>query len=249
MIALLSEPQEVLLSGSAQFGYFLSGIVYFLLPAAAFLMLKKYGAAKIYPVIVGAIVYFLAVRFSDLIAHFAGFTQSVGNKVVIAAELVCFLEEAGRFLAIKYPLTDIRKTSAAFCYGIGHGGLECLIRGVQSFRIVQAGALRDVPVQSLPISLLTCVHSAVIFGVQIALSLLIFYKMHKDCNEKRGLIFAILLHIFVNGAGWLASFSGSLLLRNAVGIVTGCIAIAVVCRLIDFRSCMDEILYPEIAEP
>ena len=88
MIALLSEPQEVLLSGSAQFGYFLSGIVYFLLPAAAFLMLKKYGAAKIYPVIVGAIVYFLAVRFSDLIAHFAGFTQSVGNKVVIALRIL-----------------------------------------------------------------------------------------------------------------------------------------------------------------
>ena len=254
----MSGTSETLFSGGALLGYFLSGTVYLLLPAAVFLWMRRYGAARIYPVIVGVTAYYLSVRFSDIFAHMIGFSQPAGNQAVIAAEMVCILEEAARWLAMRWQITDIRTTRAAVCYGIGHGGLECWIRGVQKFQIFHAGQQVNAGAESafsaarlaafadhpLWLSLLDCLESAVIFGVQIALSLLIFRKMTETHYEKRWLLCAILLHYLMNGSGWLASLSGDAALCSFVGIVCGGIVIWIVCRLIRIAECMDEIRWP-----
>ena len=78
------------------------------------------------------------------------------------------------------------------------------------------------------------------FGVQIALSLLIFKKIH---YEKRWLLLAILLHLFVNFAVWLASLTEDPLFTDFIGIIAGGAVIAIVFRIIGIRNCINEIKY------
>ena len=75
-------------------------------------------------------------------------------------------------------------------------------------------------------------------GVQIALSLLIFKKIH---YEKRWLLLAILLHLFVNFAVWLASLTEDPLFTDFIGIIAGGAVIAIVFRIIGLHNCMNEI--------
>ncbi len=258
--------QTITFSGGCLAGYLLSGIVYILLPAAAFLLMKKYSRARIFPVITGMTVYFLSTRLADLAAHIAGSSLSYANRAVIAAELVCFTEEAGRWLAMRYPVTDIKDTSSAVCLGIGHAGLECWIRGIQKFRIYQYGLdinrkgtesfvsgkaasvteqLRSFAERPLGISILDSVESISVFGVHIALSLLIFKKLKSCGSEKRWLILAVFLHYTVNFSGWLTSLTGNMLISDIIGISCQAGVIAVVFRFISIRECADEIRYPE----
>ena len=58
--------------------------------------MKKFSRAKFYPVIVGAIVYFLAIALASLVAGLFGFALSYAERAVAAAEVVCFTEEADK---------------------------------------------------------------------------------------------------------------------------------------------------------
>lgn len=267
--SLLSGGPEIVFSSSTLAGYFLCGTVYLLLPLIAFLGLKKYHAARKYPVITGMIAYFLAVRFSEILAHMIGFSQSYAAQAVIAAELVCTAEEAARWLAMRYPVTDIRKTNAALCYGIGHGGLECWTRGIQKLQIFRSGLqlnnegigsfiaeqnaeqtaviarnLQDLADHPLFLSMFDVLNSITTFSVQIALSLLIFRKMTETNYQMRWLFLAVILHFFLNGSVWLASFSGAPYLISAVGIMSDVIVILVIFRIIDGWKCLDALRYP-----
>ncbi|MBQ5337968.1 MAG: YhfC family intramembrane metalloprotease [Oscillospiraceae bacterium] len=265
----LSGAQEVFFTGHTLSGYCISGIIYLLLPVIAFGLMKKYNAAKFYPVIVGIIVYFLAVQFSNLSAHLIGFSQSVGNKTVLAAEMVCYFEEAGRWLAMRYPVTDIRKNNAAICYGIGHGGLECWIRGFQKLGIFRDGKqlnaegissflagktdkaaehmTRQMQLYAdhpLSLSILETLHSITSFGFHIALSLLIFRKMQETNYQKRWLLLAILLHICMNLTGWITSFSENPYLSDFAGLLCGTAIIVFVCKIVKINNVINEIKYP-----
>ena len=91
---------------------------------------------------------------------------------------------------------------------------------------------------SLFLSIIDSLGSAVTFVVQIALSLLVFKKIH---YEKRWLLLAILLHLFVNFAVWLASLTDDPLFTDLIGIIAGCAVIAIVFRIISVRNCINEI--------
>ena len=265
----LTDLPDIRFSDSTMLGYGIAGVIYLLIPVIAFLLMKKYGAARIWPVIVGAVLYFLSVTFSNLLAHLLGFPRSFAEKTVIAAELVCFLEETARWLAVRYPLTDILNMRSAVCYGIGHGGLECWIRGMQKFQIMQYGqqlnsegirsflserqaenigaAVKQMQAyagQTFFLSLLGDAGGIVTFGVQIALTLLIFRKMQETGGELRWLALAILLHDGLNAAVLAASLAENALFTALTGIVCGCAVIGIVYRLIDGRSCIDSIRYP-----
>ncbi len=247
-------------------GFFITGAVYFLLPAAAFFFLKKYKAAQIYPVIVGAVFYFLSTRISDILSYIFGFSMSFANKSVIAAELVCIFEETARWLAMKYPVTNIHSTRSAVCYGIGHAGLECWIRGFQSFQIFAYGQrlnnsgiesfvsgmndekasavteqLKAFADHSLFLSFFDLLILLTGFGFHIALSVLIFKKI--NC-EKRWLFLAILLHYCLNCSAWLASLSGSPIFSSITSITVGIVIIFIAAKIINLKECIDEILYP-----
>ena len=267
------EGTAVLLSGGTLAGYALSGIVSLLLPAAAFLWLRYYRAARIYPVIAGIIVYFVAVQMSNLFGNIIGFSASFAQRTVLAAELVCYFEECGRWLAMRWPVTDIRDTRSAICYGIGHAGLECWIRGAQQLHIchlgqqVNRGGIEQffgsrTPEQidlftqqmqiyadhSLFLSLLTVLNSLTNFGFHIAVSLLICRKIQETNGQKRWLLCAVLLHTALNGSVWLASFSGSEILKLCIGILCGICVIIFVNRMIGISDCFDEIRYRMVPE-
>lgn len=264
---------EISFSEGTLFGFFFSGVVYLALPTAAFLFLVRYRASRIYPVITGAVVYYISTTLCDLAANLLGFSMSYGNRVVIATELVCVFEEGGRWLAMRYPITDIKNTRSAVCYGIGHGGLECFIRGFQKFKLFGYGRqinsrgldnfitgkseeqvlaiekqLRIYADHPFYVSLLDSLHSVTTFSVQIALSLLIYKKISETDNELRWVLTAVGLHYGLNGAGWLASFAGSDVFTNIVGIICGAAVTVFVFRQIGLRNCVYAIKHPEYDE-
>ncbi len=216
----------------------LNGIVYMLLPVLAFLWLRRYRAARVYPAVTGAVIYFVTTRLSDLLAHLVGFSADYGTKAAIASEIVCVFEEAGRYLAMRYPVTDIRKPNAAVCYGIGHGGLECWIRGVQTLSLIGSAE------KAAPLALLDAAESTVLFCVQIAFSLLIFRRIQAGFPAWRAMLPAVLLHYAVNGSGWLISFTGNAYLSAVTGIAAGLAVIFAADRIADLRESLREILYP-----
>ena len=255
-------------SGSTTLGYFILGAFYILLPVTAWLVLKKAGTASVWPVAVGAVVYFLTTRLSDLSACVIGASGDLAYKAAVSAELVCVFEEVGRYLAMRYPVANIKTMNSAVCYGIGHAGLECWIRGFGSLKIMSYGSrsldsftagktpekaaqiterLAELADHPLYMSLLDCICALSVFGVHIALSLLIFTKI-KDTGLLRWLLAAIGLHYFVNCSGWLASFAEIPLVRDLVGIGSGMIVIAVVCRIIGIKDRIGQIRYPESRE-
>ena len=266
---VISEAEEILFSPLTISGYYLSGIVYLLLPVAAFLVMRRYGAARLYPVIIGVIVYFLSTRLCDISVMLFFASAPYAQKAAAALELVGLFEEPARWLAMKYPITDIRKPSAAICYGIGHGGLECWIRSVQKFQVAGYGQklsregisafilgkpaekaaeiterLRGFADNNFLMSLLDSVHSAAAFGVHIALSLLIFRKVITGDMQKRWLVLAIVLHTGLNELAGISQILGETLTSDIVGIICCAFIIAIVYKKADGREVINDIVYP-----
>jgi len=97
------------------------------------------GAVKWLPVIAGVIMYFISTRLCDLTVWITLFSAPFAVKQAAAVELICIFEETGRWLAMKYPLFNIRSSRSAVCYGIGHAGLECWMRGISTFGLIGTG--------------------------------------------------------------------------------------------------------------
>ena len=210
--------QEIAVNSTAQLGWCLTGIVYLLLPAAAYYILHRYGAARVLPVIAGAVMYFISTRLADLTVRIALGSASFAVMSAASAELAPFAEEPARLLAMRYPLTGINTAGAALSYGIGHGGLECLFRAVDSFRSIgiadklssgdsfkMTDSLRLIAEYSLPVSITAVMSLVMSFGLHLALTLLIYRKLH-DEKPVKWLFIAIGIHYANNTLGWLVSF-------------------------------------------
>ncbi len=261
--------KEIAFSGSTFLGYSIAAIVSVLLPAAAYLLMRKYRAARLYSVIVGIITYFLAVKFCDFCVLILFSSASPALQTALAVIFVGFFEETGRWLAMKYPLTDIRKDSHAVCYGIGHAGAECLMRGIQSFRIIRIGQmlnsggtepflsgktaeqaktvlqqLQAFADRNLFVSFTDCLNSAVNFCFHIALSLLIFRKIGDAKFLTRWLPSAILIHVLFNGLYSDAAYIGGIAFANITCILTGLGITAAVSKIINGKALIENILYP-----
>ncbi len=266
----MEELQEIMFSGSDVLGYCITGIVYLILPFASFFLMKRYSRVSIFPVIAGAVTYFLSTRTADIAAMLMLGSASFAAKKAIASELVAYTEEGGRWLAMKYLLSGVRSTPAAVCYAIGHGGLECLMRAADAFRIVgrahtlntegiayftagktpeQAQAITEefsrLAGNGIIVSLIGTVGIVAVSGVQLALSILVYKKLIASDLRLRWLALAMGLHLFVNFLPWVASFAGSAVFRSLTGIISCTAVIYFVYRITDGRSIRDEILYPE----
>ena len=260
---------DIVFSTGTNIGYCITALVYLMLPIAAFFIMRKYNAATLLPVIAGIITYFLSTRLSDAVIHLVLFSASFAQKAAASAELVCITEEVGRWLAMKYPLSNVKTSAAAVCYGIGHAGLECWIRCVQTFKIIGYGQTLSTDgisaftseksqkaaesiTQQLKIyadnnffySILDQMSIFTNFGFHICLSLMIFRKMNENGFKKRWLLRAIILHYLLNVSVWLVSLTHIIILQKLTGIIVGIGIIIYVCRKTDIRQVIDEILYP-----
>lgn len=259
--------QELFFSPAVQLGYILTAVIYFSLPAAAFFILHKYGAAKISPVLAGALVYFLSTRMCDLTVWLGFSSLPMAAKKVAAAELTAFFEETGRWLAMKYPVFNIRTSRGAVCYGIGHAGLECFVRGSSTFSIIgemqhfserglsyytdgrteeQAAQITErissYADRTLIISIMDIITIFIDFGVHIALTVLIFKKI-KEQKSIRWLGLAILLHYSLNAASYIGTLAGSSLIGEFTVIFAGCGIIMLVWKLCNGNEVADEVIY------
>ncbi len=170
---------------------------------------------------------------------------------------------------MKYPLTDIRRDSDAFCYGIGHAGAECLMHGIRFFRIIRIGQklnsggtalftegktqeqintilqqLQGYADRNLFISLTDCLNAAVNFCFHIALSLLIFRKIGDAKFLTRWLPLAILTHILFNGLYNDAAYIGGAAFANIICIFAGLGIVRLISGIINGKALINGILYP-----
>ena len=262
---------DIVFSDSIILGYCVTAFIYLALPVTSFFIMRKYNSAKLLPIIAGIITYFLATRLADGAAYLMIHAAPLAQKAAISTEIVCITEEVGRWLAIKYPLSNVNNSGAAVCCGIGHAGLECWIRGFSTFSIIGYGQtlnrdgitaftagkttaaadsiikqLTDYAENDIFCSILDWVHIITNFGFHICLSVMIFKKIKESDFKKRWLLRAVLLHYLLNGSTWLASFSGIPVLSKLTGIIVGAGIIIYVFRLIDGRSVIDDIIYPQL---
>lgn len=265
----ITEAADLVFSGSTMFAYLLTAVVYLAVPIAAVFVMRGCGAVKWLPVIAGVIMYFISTRLCDLTVWITLFSAPFAVKQAAAVELICIFEETGRWLAMKYPLFNIRSPRSAVCYGIGHAGLECWMRGISTFGLIGTGnrlnreglssfiegktpQAADAAMKELQMltdkgiinGIADSIEVITNFGFHIALSLLIFKKMGEPKFKRRWLLLAIGLHYALNCISWVTSLSGIPLLSSIFGIITGAAIIILVYRLIDGRSVIDEILYP-----
>ncbi|WP_019678900.1 YhfC family glutamic-type intramembrane protease [Ruminococcus flavefaciens] len=270
---ITAETAEITFSAGTFAGYWLTGILYMVLPIAAFFTIGRYSKAKYLPLIAGILAYFISTKLCDLTVWLLLFSAPYAVKVAIATEIVCFFEEPARWLAMKYPVSNIITPAAAVCYGIGHAGIECWMRGISTFRIICYGQdlerygiehftdgktaenaetvinkLQKYADTGLFMGVLNTLDLIVAFGFHIALSMLIFRKMKEQNFLKRWLPLAVLLHYVMNALPGLVSFSGNMYLTSITSIITGLGIIALVYRLAEGRECIDGILFPDITE-
>lgn len=117
----------MLFSTPTLLGYFLTGLVYLLLPFAACLFMRSNRALRVFPLTAGIVTYFVSVQLNDLTVNLMFPTLTIALRSVIAAVFICFFKETGRYLAIRFPLSDVRSSAAAVCYGIGNFGFHIVL--------------------------------------------------------------------------------------------------------------------------
>ncbi len=187
-------------------------------------------------------------------------------KVILSTEFVGIFEETSRWLAMKYPVFNINTNTKAVCYGIGHAGLECWIRGFQTLKLINTGQmlnsrglayfinglsaqkaeeltlkLTDYANRNLFISVLNTVHITTNFALHIALSMLIYQKLKENSSEKRWLLLAIGLHVAHNEICGYVSLYRNMYLTELTGIVCAATIIIFILRKINIKNIIEEI--------
>ena len=207
----------------------------FVIPVVFVLAWKVRTKKSIVPVLVGAVVFFmftfcfesvpnlLFINTKNPISDFIN-----GNGIVYALYVgitAAIFEEAGRFVAFKFFLTKhISDNETAVSYGLGHGGIECIIvLGVSQLQyyayaqlinqnkidsIINAmpdkqskesitALVNGIKELTLSDSLLAGGQRFFILFMQVALSVLVF-KAVKETKNNHYIFIAIILHIIGN---------------------------------------------------
>lgn len=201
------------------------------------------------PALAGAIVFLLFARLLESIpyAFFVGFDNPI-SRIVRSNEIVyaiyhgislAILEELGRYLAFRYFLPKYSgNRETAVTYGIGHGGMECiLVLGWTNLQYYVGGTVlnnssqitEDFPEKMLEelagLTAMDCVieglYSLLFLALQIALSILVFQACRNEALRKRLLGYAVVFHA-------LAYFPAGLYLAKLISHVLSLILLFVV---------------------
>ncbi|WP_295086421.1 YhfC family glutamic-type intramembrane protease [Ruminococcus sp.] len=261
-----SEVKYIFFSSGTLLGYGITVMIYILLPILTFMLMFRNRAARIYPFLVGILVYFLSTKMCDLSVWMLFSSVPIGVKVILSTEFVGIFEETGRWLAMKYPVFNINTNNKAICYGIGHAGIECWIRGFETLQLINTGQklnnrglayfinglsaqkaeeltlkLTDYANMNLFISILNTVHITANFALHIALSMLIYQKLKENSSEKRWLLLAIFLHVAHNEICGFVSLHRNMYLTELTGIVCAATIIIFIMRKINIKDIIEEI--------
>ncbi|MGI6499987.1 MAG: YhfC family intramembrane metalloprotease [Anaerostipes sp.] len=114
-----------------------AGVIGVLIPIITLAIWKKQTKSKIKPAVVGAIIF---VVFSQILEGVPKVFLFMGDTVVsryvlshawayvlAGCLLASVFEEVGRYVGFRYFLKGYENKKNAITYGIGHGGIECIL--------------------------------------------------------------------------------------------------------------------------
>jgi len=114
-----------------------SGIVGTIIPILLLIFWKRKTNSKAFPAVVGAVIFVIfALAFESVPKFFlfSGTTSASGYilthtwaYVLTGCLLAGIFEECGRFVGFRFILKNSSQKETAITYGIGHGGMECII--------------------------------------------------------------------------------------------------------------------------
>lgn len=129
-----------------------TGLLAITIPVVLIVAWKMYTKRSLVPFWVGVMVFIAFSRMLEMIPHSLFLLSSnpvskaINGNVVLyviyAATVAALFEETGRYLAFLFVLTKHPNKETAVTYGIGHGGIECiLVLGVTYIQYYAYGQL------------------------------------------------------------------------------------------------------------
>ena len=129
-----------------------TGLLAITIPVVLLVAWKMYTKRSLVPFWVGVMVFIAFSRMLEMIPHSLFLLSSnpvskaINGNVVLyviyAATVAALFEETGRYLAFRFVLTKHPNKETAVTYGIGHGGIECiLVLGVTYIQYYAYGQL------------------------------------------------------------------------------------------------------------
>ena len=114
-----------------------TGVLAITIPVVLIVAWKMYTKRSLVPFWVGIMVFIAFSRMLEMIPHSLFLLSSnpvskaINGNVVLyviyAATVAALFEETGRYLAFRFVLTKHPNKETAVTYGIGHGGIECVL--------------------------------------------------------------------------------------------------------------------------
>lgn len=215
-----------MISSASLIWMLVTAVLSLLLPIIVFAFFKKKEKLSFKPVLIGGVVFFVAVQILEQMLH----AVVIGNNIILSpipfaiygALAAGIFEETARFIAFKIILKNNHEWKDGIAYGIGHGGIEAIIIGVtfvvigimirtgtfdtfigQQVSVEQAAQMKELIIQSAANSnpLLDIIERIFAFGLQIALTMIVLYAVKYRKNIY--LFIAILLHALIDFPGAL----------------------------------------------
>lgn len=185
-------------------------------PVAVLIIWRKKTQLNLSPALMGAAAFFIFAMVLEQIVHFLviGLNENVSNFILSRPWLYAvyggltagLFEETGRFLVFKTMMKNYTGRENAITYGIGHGGIECILMlgmsmlsnlmlavvfnsmGADAFIAQYAAdqadsivasiqAINDIDVLS---ALLACFERVCAMVLQIELSILVFAAVQQN---------------------------------------------------------------------
>lgn len=196
-------------------------VLSFIFPVVILLAWRMRTKKKLAPAFMGVAVFLLFVKLLESIPYaFCVQYDNPVSRIVMANEVTYALyqgitaavfEEMGRYIAFRYFLTKYEGRQTAITYGIGHGGMECMlllgVGNLQNYMMAvmiqkNATAAKEVPDSVInTLSSFTAV-SCVLDGIsgilfliiQIGLSIIVFQAYRNEKLRKRLMLYAMGIH-------------------------------------------------------
>jgi uncharacterized membrane protein YhfC len=169
---------------------------------ASFIWINYYNG-RLKCILFGVLGFFISVILETLFLSFITYHIDKNSDIFYAFTGISpgVFEETGRYIFLKYLLSSDKNKNISVSYGIGHGGIECIIIGFSFLsylfikdKITEKGGLKE------SITFFTGVMSAserlFAFLLQISLSVII-YKAIKE-KKFHFYIFGIIIHDMID---------------------------------------------------
>ena len=184
-------------------GVILSFIFELFTPLISSFIWINYYNGRLKCILIGVLGFFLSMISEALFLSFITYYINKNSDIFYAFTGICpgLFEETGKYIFLKYLLSSDKNKNVSVSYGIGHGGIECIIIGFSFLsylfikdKITEKGGLKE------SITFFTGVMSAserlFAFILQISLSVII-YKAIKE-KKFHFYIFGIIIHDMID---------------------------------------------------